>query len=365
MGPENGPYYNLPQPTPCPTGPNTDPTSTGQPALPLYNATTNCGGGTCDSQIVQQPLLETELSSNYGSFVSNFIQEHAAPGSNPFFVYMAFSHTHVPLFFDPKFANSSYRKTLFADTTMELDHTFDTIWQAVKDAGLANDTLILATSDNGPWAVKCDLAGSPGPYVGAYQKQLGGGSTLKDTTWEGGQRVFGFAHWPGHIQPNQVLNATVSSLDYVPTILALAGVPLPTDRSYDGVDLAPLLFQGQPSVRDFLFMGDTVTGNVTAVWYKNYKAYALTYSQDSCTESAAKPVQHPNYLVFDLLADPGETTPIRPSADIMDAIWKAHHAKLLDIQSTFKSVVNWTSGDMIHDAPCCNPSNAACRCSPN
>ena len=277
---------------------------------------------------------------------------------------MAFSHTHVPLFFDPRFANSSARKTVFADTTMELDDTVKKIWESVVRAGLENDTLILATADNGPWAIKCDLAGSPGPYVGAYQAKLGGGSSLKDTTWEGGQRVFGLAHWPGHIAPT-VSDATVSSLDFLPTILALAGVPLPTDRSYDGVDLAPLLFGGAQSVRNFLFMSDTAGsgGNITSVRYLNWKAYSTTYSQPSCTEPAAKPVYHPDYLVFDLSADPGETTPVRPGKAVMDEIWKAHNALLVDIATTFRSNTSYAVGPtMVGSAPCCNASNAVCRC---
>ena len=370
LGPSGGPYWNLPMESDCPTGPNQDPSASGPSALALYNSTTNCGNATapnCNSQIIQQPLIETELDRNYAAGARNFIQAHAAPGSNPFFLYAAFSHTHVPLFFDPKFANSSARNTLFADTTMELDDTVKQIWEAVRDAGLANNTLIFATADNGPWAVKCDLAGSPGPYVGAYQKKLGGGSSLKDTTWEGGQRVFGLAHWPGHITP-RVSNATVSSLDYLPTILALAGVELPTDRSFDGVDLAPLLFGGAESVRDFLFMPDTIGGeeNVTSVRYRQWKAYSRTYSQPSCTEPAAKPVDHPDYLIFDLDNDPGETTPVRPSQDVLDAIWAAHHALLVDINTTFRSPSDYSVGPtMIGDAPCCNPNNTVCRCTPN
>jgi hypothetical protein len=148
----------------------------------------------------------------------------------------------------------------------------------------------------------------------------------------------GLAHWPGHIAPGAVSNATVSSLDYLPTILALAGVPLPSDRSYDGVDLAPLLFGGAAKVRDFLFMSDTTDhkGNVTSVRYRNFKAYTKTYSQASCTQPAAGAVEHPDYLVFDLDADPSESTPIRPPQDVMDTIFAAHAALLNDISTTFR-----------------------------
>ena len=95
-----------------------------------------------------------------------------------------------------------------APSPAQLDSTVNAIWQAVVAAGQANNTLILATADNGPWAVKCQYSGetaAPGmPFVGAYQAQLGGGSAFKDTTWEGGQREFGLAHWQGAIAPGQV-----------------------------------------------------------------------------------------------------------------------------------------------------------------
>lgn len=370
LGPSGGPIWNLPAESPCPTGPNKDPTAKGASALALYNSTKQCGdpnAKSCNAQIVQQPLTEDELDRNYKAFARSFIMDHAAAGSAPFFMYMAFSHTHVPLFFDPKFANSSSRKTVFADTTMELDDTVNGIWQAVKDAGVEENTLILFTSDNGPWAVKCEFAGSPGPFTGEYQKQLGGGSSLKDTTWEGGQRVPGLAYWKGKIDP-RVSNATVSSLDYLPTILALAGVPLPADRTYDGVDLAPLLFGGATKVRDFLFMADTTNkdGNITSVRYMNFKAYTKTYSQAACKEPASAAVDHPDYLVFDLDADPSESTPVRPGKAVMDAIWTAHNALLADIANTFRGNTSYAEGPtMVGSAPCCNAANAACRCTPN
>ena len=369
MGPAGGPNYNLPQPPPCPTGPNTNPNGKEPSALALYNATTNCGGAAdnCNAQIVQAPLTEVELDRNYAGYLDAFFHNHSAPGSPPFFAYMAFSHMHVPLFFDPKFANSSARNTLFGDTLMEADDTVRRIMASLRAAGLEDNTLVLATADNGPWAVKCELAGSPGPYIGAYQKKLGGGSSLKDTTWEGGQRVFGLASWPGKIPAGGVSHATVSSLDFLPTILALAGVPLPTDRTYDGVDLAPILFGNATSVRDFLFMPDTIgtAGNVTSVRYRNWKAYSRTYSQPSCTEDAAPPVDHPDYLVFDLDTDPGEATPIRPGKAVMDAIWTAHRDFLHNIATTFRSNTSYAEGNSkVSAGPCCNPANAVCRCEP-
>ena len=369
MGPDNGPNYNDPQPPPCPTGANRNPNGSEPPALALYNATRDCGGhASCNAQIVQAPLAEVDLDGNYAGYLDAFFSNHSAPGSPPFFAYMAMSHIHVPLFFAARFANTSARNTLFGDTLMEMDDTFARIWASLRAAGLEEDTLVLATSDNGPWEVKCELAGSPGPFVGAYQQQLGGGSALKDTTWEGGQHVFGLAHWPGKIPAGAVSHATVSSLDFLPTILALAGVPLPADRTYDGVDLAPLLFGNATAVRDFLFMPDVIdlAGNVTSVRYRQWKAYSRTSGVPSCTAPAPPPVDHPAYLIFDLDADPGETTPVRPPPDVLDAIWSAHRAFLLDINATFRSTTDYASGpSTVASGPCCNPDNAVCRCHPD
>ena len=176
--------------------------------------------------------------------------------------------------------------------------------------------------------------------------------------------MHGLAAWPGKISP-AVSHATVSSLDFLPTILALAGVDLPTDRVYDGVDLAPVLFNGAATVRDFLFMPDTIDekGNVTSVRYKNFKAYSRTYSVPDCGGKRAPPVDHPAYLIFDLDADPSESTPVRPGKAVLDAIWAAHNAFLVSINTTFRSVTSYESGPtMIGSAPCCNASNAVCRC---
>jgi len=370
LGPGSGPNWNLPQPPPCATGPNQHPNGDASPALPLYNVTTNCSGttnGNCNAGIVQQPVVEDSLDANYAQFIGDFIRAHpAGSGSAPFFAYMPFSHTHVPLFHSPEFTNTSSKKTHFGDTVMEMDHTVKMLLQAVRESGNEENTLVLFTGDNGPWAVKCELAGSAGKFKGEYQKKLGGGSPFKDTTWEGGQREAGIAYWKGKIAPGTVSNATTSTLDYLPTILALAGVPLPTDRLYDGVDLAPVLF-GPPTatVRDFLFMGDTIgiAGNITAVRYKNLKAYTRTYSQPGCNEAPAPPVDHPNYLVFDLDADPGESTPVTPDAATMATIFQAHAAYLASITSSYRSVTNYTRGtSMVGSAPCCNPANAVCRC---
>jgi len=177
--------------------------------------------------------------------------------------------------------------------------------------------------------------------------------------------MFGFAHWPGKIAP-AVSNATASTLDFVPTIAALAGVKLPSDRVYDGYDLAPVLFGGAAAVREFLFMSDGKA--VSAVWYdpagtgRHFKLYTATVSSPPCTGKDGGGRAWPNYLIFDLDADPAESTPITlPPADIarVTAALASYNA---NVSTTFASVADYSSGTMVADAPCCNATNAVCRC---
>merc|ERR1719198_2681103 len=120
---------------------------------------------------------------------------------------------HVPHGFPPEFKDSSTSKTIYGDTLRELDHT------------------------------KGDLGGSQGPFKGSWQKTHGGGgATGKFTTWEAGHHEPGVFYWKGKISPG-VTDALGSTLDLMPTLAALAGASLPSGRSWDGLDLAPVLFE--------------------------------------------------------------------------------------------------------------------------
>lgn len=156
MGCVNVPAANIPPQAPCPTTGPTPLPDTGRPALPLYNSTgPACSGhASCNADIVEQPVNITSLASRYAAAAREFILRHAVtPGSAtpaaPFFLYVPFSHVHVPLAHDPKWTNTSARKTLFGDTLMELDDTVGSIIQALADAGVERNTLVLMTGDNG------------------------------------------------------------------------------------------------------------------------------------------------------------------------------------------------------------------------
>ncbi|KAK3272102.1 hypothetical protein CYMTET_19583 [Cymbomonas tetramitiformis] len=160
-------------------------------ALPLYENRT----------IVEQPAVLEQLSGRNTAAAEEFIRSSAAMGS-PFFLYYAAPHVHVPLNTDPRWESAAEGKLpgkeAFAAALLELDDEVGRLREALEEAGVAGNTLILVAGDNGPWACKCNLSGSAGPYHGIFQQRQGG-SSLKATTWEGGHRVVGLAHWPGKV----------------------------------------------------------------------------------------------------------------------------------------------------------------------
>eukprot|EP01052_Picozoa_sp_SAG31_P020660 SAG31_NODE_1564_length_7868_cov_5.665766_9_plen_158_part_00 len=111
------------------------------------------------------------------------------------------------------------------------------------------------TGDNGPPEDQCDWGGSKGPFLGLAAKTTagGGGSSGKLTSWEGGHREVGVVVWPGKIKAGTVSHALSTTMDYLPTITALAGAPLLKDRTYDGKDLSPVLFEGATTHHAHLF----------------------------------------------------------------------------------------------------------------
>lgn len=347
-------------------------------AVPLYNSTApgcaaKSASGDCNADIAEQPVQLETLNSRYAAEAVAFVAEHAAAiaAANPFFLYMPFAHMHVPHGFAPQFVNASARKTILGDTLRELDHAVGVVLAAVRAGGLEDKTLILYTGDNGPWNVKCDLAGSQGPFLGSWQAEHGGGGgTGKFTTWEGGHREPAIAYWKGKVAPG-VSGALASTLDFMPTFAALAGTPLPAGRSWDGRDLAPVLFgsgeaqRGNGSHHRFLFHPNG-QGALNAMRWGELKVFFQTYSANGCGKKddhgqhyTATPHDPP--LIFNLTADPAESTPVTVGADVLAAIKAQRAATLADIAGTLKHPGHYDSGDK-KDWGCCNQESAVCRC---
>uniref|UniRef100_A0A803WAZ6 Arylsulfatase G n=1 Tax=Ficedula albicollis TaxID=59894 RepID=A0A803WAZ6_FICAL len=195
-------------------------------ALPLYQNLT----------IVQQPVELGSLARRYAEEAARFIQR-ASDSGRPFFLYLALAHMHVPL--TPPVPPAPGRG-VYGASLGEMDALVGRIKEVADSLGKGS-TLLWFTGDNGPWAQKCELAGRLGPFVGAWQRQRGG-SSAKQTTWEGGHRVPALVYWPGRVPAGRTSHALLSTLDIFPTLLALAGAALPPNRRFDGLDVSPVLF---------------------------------------------------------------------------------------------------------------------------
>jgi arylsulfatase A-like enzyme len=167
---------------------------------------------------------QSQLTRRYTEEAISFIEAHQ---DESFFLYLAHSFPHVPHFPDPRYAGNS-RGGPYGDVVEDLDRSTGAIIDAIDRLGLAEDTLVIVTSDNGP-----DYDGSPGGLRGR-----------KGDTYEGGQLVPFIARWPGVLGSGRVVSGMSMNTDLLPTILGLAGIPLPQDRIIDGEDVFAM-WQGE------------------------------------------------------------------------------------------------------------------------
>ena len=171
---------------------------------------------------------QSQLTTRYAEHAVEFIETNA---DRPFFLYLAHSMPHVPLFVSEKFAGKTERG-LFGDVIEEVDWSVGQVLDTLERLGIDGNTIVMFTSDNGPWLVYGDHAGSAGPLREG-----------KGTTFDGGQREPFVARWPGHIQPGTVVDEPAMTIDLLPTLAGLAGAEVP--EGIDGLDIAPLL-TGEP-----------------------------------------------------------------------------------------------------------------------
>ena len=262
-------------------------------------------------EIVEQPADQTILTRRYTEEAVKFIKEKK---SAPFFLYIAHTFPHVPLFASDKFSGKSPRG-LYGDVVEELDWSVGQILETLRSTDLAKNTLVVFTSDNGPWLIQ-DLAG-------------GSAGLLRDgkgSTWEGGMRVPGLAWWPGRVPAGKVSREPASTMDLFTTCSLLGGGKMPTDRQIDGIDLLPVLTGTGPAAREayFYYRGT----RLFAVRQGKWKAHFLTQPG----YGTPKPDPHDPPLLFDLANDPSESVDVASKHPevlaAIDAIVKNHQAKL-------------------------------------
>ncbi|XP_070577427.1 arylsulfatase A-like [Ptychodera flava] len=316
-----------------------------------------------NNEIIEQPADLLTLNEKYATAAQNFIAEHSSR-NQPFFLYYAFQHCHAPQFAGKQFRNSTLRG-VFGDSLAEIDWSVGQVLEEINKQGIADNTLIFFSSDNGP---------------STQHKAEGGAAGLlkcgKGTTYEGGQRVPGIAVWPGKIPAGVRTAELASTMDLLPTLVKLTGSELP-NTTLDGFDISSVLFSGGKSQRDtFFFYPQNPRHDigVYAVRYQQYKAHFYTEGASECGRDnhdvdcrpSAKLTKHNPPLLFNLNQDPSELYNLNTDkqyTDILNHITQIykHHVETMD----------WTQSEILKPTdpyvePCCTPGcepfPSCCQC---
>ncbi|HUE73868.1 MAG TPA: sulfatase [Pirellulaceae bacterium] len=238
-----------------------------------------------NDEVIERPADQPTLTRRYTEEAAAFIEAHQ---DRPFFLYLPYTMPHVPLFASQSHAGQSPRG-LYGDVVEEIDASVGRILETLRRAGLDKRTLVVFSSDNGPWLV--------------FEQQGGSAGLLRDgkgSTWEGGVRVPGIFWWPGKVKAGAVTQDLGSTLDILPTAVTLAGGKLPADRTIDGVNLAPLL------------LGTGKRPRTSMLFYRGTELFAARlgpYKAHFQTQPGYGPGQrerHDPPLLYHLGEDPGE-----------------------------------------------------------
>ena len=264
------------------------------------------------SDLIDDATDQTTLTRRYTEEAVGFIR---GKKDAPFFLYLAHTFPHVPLFASDKFRGKSPRG-LYGDVVEELDWSVGQVLEALRAAGVEKNTLVVFTSDNGPWLTHGLAGGSAGLLRDG-----------KGSTWEGGMRVPAIAWWPGRIRAGSVCRDVVSTMDLFTTALMLAGAPVPGDRPIDGANILPLLTASGGVQREafFFYRG----AQLFALRLGKWKAHFATQPG----YGTPNPVHHDPPLLFDLHADPGESFNVAANhPEVLAQIGRATERHRADLQ---------------------------------
>ena len=263
-----------------------------------------------NSAPTSQPLEQGRLTRRFTEEAVRFIDGNAG---RPFFLYMAHTAPHIPLVASEAFANRS-RAGAYGDVVQELDWSVGQLLDAVSSNDIAENTLIVFTSDNGPFP-----EGSAGGLRGG-----------KATAWDGGFRVPFIARWPGRLPQGRVTGAMAMNIDLFPTVAAILGIPLQKGWNLDGRDILPVLTGASnesPHEALYFFNHDRIAGLRTQDWkivvradYRNVERWL-----------PGRDLQ----LLFDMRADPMERYSLaahRPDK------WRELNALLMRGQQEFGTI---------------------------
>jgi len=268
----------------------------GYPPLPLIEGNT----------VINREMTgedQAMLTTWYTERAVNFIERNK---DRPFFLYVPHSMVHVPLFVSEKHKGKS-GAGLYGDVVMELDWSVGEIIKALKEHGLEENTLVIFTSDNGPWLSYGEHAGSAGPLREG-----------KGTSFEGGVREPTIFWWPGKIPAGTVCESLASTIDILPTVASLIGAPLPAQK-IDGKDIIELLVSDEvvrsPHESFALYY---YGGALVAVRNERFKLvfpHTYRHAVPGMIAKDGTPVEYGSldaeFALYDLDNDIGETTDVK------------------------------------------------------
>ncbi|MEJ7593133.1 MAG: sulfatase [Planctomycetaceae bacterium] len=262
------------------------------PHLPLID-----GNTIVNAQVTaaDQRLLTTQYTERAVSFIDRNAER-------PFFLYLAHSMVHVPLFVSDKF-NGKSGKGLFSDVIMEVDWSVGQVLEALKQNNVDQNTLVIFTSDNGPWLSYGDHAGSAHPFREG-----------KGTMFDGGCRVPFLARWPGRIPANSSCSEPAMTIDLLPTVAKLIGAELPK-HPIDGKDIWPLLAgeEGAKSPQEayYFYWGHNLHAVRSGQW-KLHLPHEYRTLSGRPGGTGGIPTKYDagkiEFSLFDLKSDPGESS---------------------------------------------------------
>ena len=267
---------------------------------------------------------QEQMTTQFTERAVKFIEKNK---NKPFFLYLAHPMPHVPLFVSNKFKGKS-EQGLYGDVMMEIDWSVGEILKALEKNGIDKNTLVIFTSDNGPWMNYGNHAGS-----------TGGLREAKGVSYEGGQRVPCIMRWSAKIPAGTICNRLVSAIDLLPTIAHLCGAPLPSLK-IDGLDISPLMQGDETANPREYFLYYYRKNNLEGVRNDRFKlvlphlgrTYAGFLPGNNGQPGQVNENHQENFALYDLRRDPGERYDVQGQyPEVVTELMKVIEAARLDL----------------------------------
>ena len=240
-----------------------------------------------NNEIIERPVDQTTITKRFSDKAIEFIKKNK---EDNFFIYLAHNLPHIPLYASDDFLGKS-KRGLYGDVIEEIDHGIGLIMEELKKNNLDKNTIVVFTSDNGPWLPFETHSGSAGLLREG-----------KGTTWEGGQRIPGI-FWGAGIKPG-VINDLGSTMDIFPTLLEMSNTSMVDDRIMDGISIKNTLLKHEPSKRETIFYYRS--REIYAIRYGEFKAHLITQGAYNYPKGSDRKFILDKPLLYNLNIDPSE-----------------------------------------------------------